>query len=277
MPDSRPIGIFDSGVGGLSVLKELIKELPNESFIYFADSANYPYGSKHPDKIIELSSSITNFLIAENCKVIVVACNTATAAAIDWLRENYQVPFVGMEPAVKPAALNSKTKCIGVLATAGTFKGRLYIETSHRYASDVNVCYQVGEGLVELVETGDFNSRDAENLLLKYVKPMLDCNIDQLVLGCTHYPFFKPLLAKILPSNIDVIDPSPAVAKQVSRVLLSNSLSNQSSKNDPFFNFYSSSNAEILKGLVNKIEEEIGLKLQNQSFFDNFILSLKHK
>ena len=137
---NTPIGIFDSGAGGISVLKELVKILPNESFIYFADSANCPYGPKQPERIIELSNCITKFLLDKGCKTIVVACNTATAAAIDFLRGNYNVPFIGMEPAIKPASLNTKTKSIGVLATAGTFKGRLYIETSRKFASDVNVC-----------------------------------------------------------------------------------------------------------------------------------------
>ncbi len=271
MLDSRPIGVFDSGAGGLSVLHELIKELPNESFIYFADSANCPYGSLPKNKIIELSSAITDFLIAEKCKVIVVACNTATAAAIDYLRENYSIPFIGMEPAVKPAALNSKTKSIGILATAGTFKGRLYIETSRKYASDVNVCYQVGEGLVELVEKGDQNSPEAEELLLKYLRPMLDCNIDQLVLGCTHYPFLKPLLTKILPKGIDIIDPSPAVAKQVLRVLLDNKMIDRK-MNIPYHTFYSSSNTAVLKNLVGEIEKNASCKLSNPTFVDNFIL-----
>lgn len=270
MSDSRPIGVFDSGTGGLTVLQELIQELPTESFIFFADSANCPYGSKPKNEIIALSSAITHFLITQRCKVIVVACNTATAAAIDWLRENYTLPFIGMEPAIKPAALNTKTKSVGVLATAGTFKGRLYIETSHRYASDVNVCYQVGEGLVELVEQGKFNSLEAENLLWKYLKPMLDCNIDQLVLGCTHYPFFKPLLKKLLPQNIDVIDPSPAVAKQVCRVLLENEMSSNGLGNASYHTFFSSGKTDVLKILVNKIEMEIGKDLNNKSFFDNF-------
>ncbi|RPH33939.1 MAG: glutamate racemase [Bacteroidales bacterium] len=272
MSDSRPIGVFDSGAGGLSVLKALVKELPNESFIYFADSANCPYGSKPKDEIIALSSAITDFLISMGCKVIVVACNTATAAAIDWLRENYSVPFIGMEPAIKPAALNTKSKSIGVLATAGTFKGRLYIETSHKYASDVNVCYQVGEGLVELVEQGIENTHEAEDLLLKYVKPMLECNIDQLVLGCTHYPFFKPLLEKILPPNVEIIDPSPAVAKQVLKVLVENQMLLDNSVDSTYHTFYSSGSTDVLKVLVSKIEEETGCELRNRVFFDTFIV-----
>ncbi len=270
MPDTRSIGVFDSGTGGLSVLKELLKDLPSESFIYFADSANCPYGSKSQEAIIKRSSEIVDFLIDKNCKAIVVACNTATAAAIDWLRERYKLPFVGMEPAIKPAALNSKTKSIGVLATAGTFKGRLYIETSRKFASDVNVCYQVGEGLVELVEKGKYNSAEAENLLMRYIQPMLDCNIDQLVLGCTHYPFFKELLKKNLPDNIAIIDPSPAVSKQLVRILDTYSIGNKNDNGSMQYEFYSSSSADTLKHLVAIIEAEQDCKLHNKTFFDNF-------
>lgn len=270
MPDSRPIGIFDSGAGGLSVFQELVKLLPTEEFIYFADSANCPYGSKSQSKIIELSSKIAEFLISSNCKVIVVACNTATAGAIDWLREHYNIPFIGMEPAIKPAALNTKTKSIGVLATAGTFKGRLYIETSRKYASDVNVCYQVGEGLVELVEQGKMNSKEAELLLSKYIQPMLDCNIDQLVLGCTHYPFFKPLLNKLLTNTVDIVDSSYAVAKQTARILDENDLNCSSSSEIPSFKFYSSGDTEILKTLLNTIHFENKPNLSKALFFDYF-------
>ena len=277
MSDTRSIGVFDSGAGGLSVLQELVNEMPNESFIYFADSANCPYGTKSEQEIIERSLVITNFLIAEKCKIIVVACNTATAAAIDWLRTNYDTPFIGMEPAVKPAALNSKTKNIGVLATAGTFKGRLYLETSQKYASDVNVCYQVGEGLVELVEMGDLNSPKAEALLLKYLKPMLDCNIDQLVLGCTHYPFFKPMLARLLSQQVEIIDPAPAVAKQVLRVLIDKKLNNTDVEKEPCFTFYSSGNAEVLRNLVDLVGRNIEHEMQNITFFDNFIIPINQQ
>lgn len=252
-PKQKPIGIFDSGAGGLSVLKELVKILPHESFIYFADSANCPYGSKPHDKIIELSDCITRFLIEQHCKTIVVACNTATAAAIDHLRETFDLPFIGMEPAIKPASLNTKTKSIGVLATAGTFKGRLYIETSQKYASDVNVCYQIGEGLVELVETGRANSKEAEVLLKKYIEPMVECNIDHLVLGCTHYPFLKPVLRKILPKGIVIIDPAPAVAKQTSKILQEFNLNNCDASN-PSITFFSSGKTDILIEIVEKDE-----------------------
>jgi len=247
----NPIGIFDSGAGGLTVLSELVKVMPNEKYIYFADTANCPYGSKPAEDIINLSDKITRFLITKGCKVIVVACNTATAAAIDYLRNSYSIPFIGMEPAVKPASQNTKTKSIGVLATAGTFKGRLYIETSRKYAADVNVCYQVGEGLVELVEAGKADSPEAEQLLHKYIDPMVDCNIDHLVLGCTHYPFLKPVLERMLPNHVAIVDPAPAVALQTKRVAENNGLlCNQNLVDSTCIDFYSSSNTEVLKMLV---------------------------
>jgi glutamate racemase len=156
-----------------------------------------------------------------------------------------------------------------VLATAGTFKGRLYLETSEKYASDVNVYYQVGEGLVDLVEQGDYLSAKAENLLMKYVKPMLDCNIDQLVLGCTHYPFFKPLLQKILPPYVEIIDPSPAVARQTFRVLHENHLNRNAENVNQSFMFYSSGSTLVLRNLVSEIEKESGVTFVTKNFSDN--------
>lgn len=247
-----PIGIFDSGAGGLTVLLELLKILPHERYIYYADTANCPYGSKPAETITELSEKITNFLINQQCKLVVVACNTATAAAIDKLRASYKIPFIGMEPAIKPASQHTKTKSIGVLATAGTFKGRLYIETSRKYATDVNVCYQVGEGLVELVEGGMANSPEAESLLRKYIDPMMDCNIDHLVLGCTHYPFLKPLIEKIVSADVTIVDPAPAVALQTKRVAEQNGLTCHEKNNTSQVqvDFYSSSNTDVLRSLV---------------------------
>lgn len=256
--NNAPVGVFDSGAGGISVLRELVKILPNESFIYFADSANCPYGPKQPERIIELSNCISKFLLNKGCKTIVVACNTATAAAIDFLRENYSIPFIGMEPAIKPASINTRTKSIGVLATAGTFKGRLYIETSRKYASDVNVCYQIGEGLVELVESGMANSEESEKLLRKYIEPMLDCNIDHIVLGCTHYPFLRTVLEKIIPESITIIDPAPAVARQTEKVLKENGLLS-TTKNSSSIELYSSGSTEILKNLIEKNIQPINL------------------
>jgi glutamate racemase len=267
--DSNIIGIFDSGVGGLTVLKELKKILPNHSFIYFADTKNCPYGPKGPDEIIRLSKLITEFLINAGCSIIVVACNTATAAAIDHLRKDYPIPFVGMEPAVKPAALATQTKSIGVLATKGTFNGRLYRETTSKYASNINVVYQIGEGLVELVEQGQFESDEARELLMSYIKPMLDENIDHLVLGCTHYPFFIPILKDILPTNIEIENPAPAVARQTERILtdLGLNIKKKNIKAKPnFTKFYSSGNTDTLEFLVREIEKNFGIAFNEKSF-----------
>lgn len=261
------IGVFDSGVGGLTVLSELVKVLPTQSFIYFADNANCPYGSKSHNEIVRLTEQISNFLLHKGCNLIVVACNTATAAAIDHLRENFAIPFVGMEPAVKPAALNTKTNSIGVLATAGTFNGRLYRETSSKYAAGIKINYQVGEGLVELVEQGKSYSLEAKALLMKYISPMLTENIDHLVLGCTHYPFFTPLLKEILPKNVIIVNPAPAVAQQTVRVLEQMGESQQKLKAS--FEFYASGEIGILKRLAEEMEE-LRIPFRASKFFGNF-------
>jgi glutamate racemase len=259
------VGVFDSGVGGITVLTELVKQLPSYSYIYFADTANCPYGPKKKEDIIRLSKTITDFLIRNGASIIVVACNTATASAIDYLREKFNIPFVGMEPAVKPAALATKTNSIGVLATAGTFNGRLYKETSQKYAANINVNYQVGEGLVELVEQQKANSEEAEKLLKKYVDPMINDNIDHLVLGCTHYPFFIPLLLKLLPNNVSIINPAPAVAKQTMRLINEWGI-NSGRENKNNIDFYSSGDIGILKNLVGKIDHQIGFDQYSISF-----------
>ncbi|MDD2197186.1 MAG: glutamate racemase [Bacteroidales bacterium] len=261
------IGIFDSGVGGLTVLKELVSLLPKSSYIYFADTLNCPYGPKGATEIIRLSKAITEFLIEQGCSTIVVACNTATAAAIDYLRANYPIPFVGMEPAIKPAALATKTKSIGVLATKGTFKGRLYQETTSKYAANINIWYQVGSGLVELVEQGKSDSHEATELLKKYIDPMLKKNIDHLVLGCTHYPFFIPVLTDFLPKNITIVNPAPAVAKQTAKVLAQMQKPvDCNNGEEPFVQFYSSGSTETLQRLVNKIEQDTGIPFGNKTF-----------
>ena len=263
------IGVFDSGVGGLTVLKELVSLLPNHSFIYFADTKNCPYGPKGTDEIVRLSKIITEFLISKGCSLIVVACNTATAAAIDHLRANYPIPFVGMEPAIKPAALNTKTKSIGVLATKGTFKGRLYQETSSKYAANINLCYKVGSGLVELVEQGESQSDKAKKLLKSYIAPMLQQNIDHIVLGCTHYPFFIPLLKEILPETVAIENPAPAVAQQALSLLsqTAHPISNTNKTAQiPFTHLYASGPITILKRLVSEIENTTSTTFQNKSF-----------
>lgn len=248
----NPIGVFDSGVGGLSVLKEIIKVLPKENIIYYSDNANCPYGNKSQQEIINISSKIVDFLISKKVKLIVVACNTATASAIDFLRANYSIPFVGMEPAVKPAALNSKTHKIGILATKGTLEGRLFKETSSKFADNSEVYIQVGDGLVEIVENGKIDSPDSIKLLESYISPMIENGIDQLVLGCTHYPFLIEQIQKITKNKIAILDPAPAVAKRTADLLNQFSLENIGEK-DPKYNFYYSKETDVLKKMINNI------------------------
>lgn len=248
---TQPIGIFDSGVGGTSIWKALHSLLPFENTIYLADSKHAPYGPKGKDRIIELCIKNTEHLISQNCKLIIVACNTATTNAIKVLRERYDIPFIGIEPAIKPAALNTKTKAIGILATKGTLSSELFHKTSSTFASDINVIEQIGEGIVELIECGKLNSEEMKVLLNIYSKPMLEAQIDYLVLGCTHYPYLIPILNNILPKNVKIIDSGEAVAKQTKAILSENNLLNLSkikSKNI----FYSNGNIEILKQLIVK-------------------------
>jgi glutamate racemase len=213
----QPIGMFDSGLGGLSVWREVVKQIPGESVVYLADSANCPYGPRPEQEIQLLCEKNVEFLLSKRCKLIVVACNTATSAAITHLREKYPVPFIGMEPAVKPAALHTKTGNIGILATQGTLNGKLFNETKKRFAENVNVHLQVGHGLVELVEKGLNESPEAEEALGRYIRPMLENNADHIVLGCTHYPFLSGLICKIAGDRVTIIDPAPAVALQTKR------------------------------------------------------------
>ncbi len=189
MNNNNPIGIFDSGVGGLSIWKEIHQLFPCESTIYLADSKHAPYGEKSKQEIIDLCIKNTELLLSKGCKLIVVACNTATTNAIEYLRKNYKVPFIGIEPAIKPAALQTKTKKIGILATKGTLSSKLFNSTTEMYADNIEIIEQVGTGLVTQIESGELNSPNTFRLLEKYLKPMIAQNIDYLVLGCTHYPF----------------------------------------------------------------------------------------
>ncbi|MCK6625731.1 MAG: glutamate racemase [Anaerolineae bacterium] len=219
MTDSRPIGLFDSGVGGLSVWREVVRRMPHEATLYFADSAHCPYGPRPAAEVQALSAAITRFLLTHEAKLIVVACNTASAAALETLRAEFDVPIVGMEPALKPAAEATRTGHVGVLATEGTLNGYLFKNTSERHARNIEVHMQVGEGLVELVEKGQLDAPETEALLRHYLEPMLAANADQLALGCTHYPLLLPLIERVVAGRAAVIDPAQAVARQVQRVL----------------------------------------------------------
>lgn len=218
--NNHPIGVFDSGVGGLSILAALTEQLPNEYFYYFADTKHCPYGPRPAEEIIKLSSNVVDFFIEKGCKMVVVACNTATAAAIDHLRSHYSIPFVGLEPAVKPAAQRTKSGHVGILATEGTFQGRLYKETSQQFADHVTLHLQVGHGLVKAVEENTIDSEATKTLISGYIEPMLKAGVDQIVLGCTHYPFLIPVIKEFVAGKAEIIDPAPAVARQAVRVLV---------------------------------------------------------
>ena len=218
------IGIFDSGTGGLSVFKEIRKLLPEERYIYYSDNAHCPYGEKSREYIIERSREITRFLLGEGCDIIVVACNTATAAAIAVLREEFPVRFIGMEPAVKPAVKTTRTGVVGVLATAGTLKADKYLNTRGRFSENVKIVEHVGQGFVETVEKGVMTGSEAEDIVRTSLRPLLDEGADRIVLGCTHYPFLMDTIKKISDEmyperDVEIIDPAPAVARHLLEVM----------------------------------------------------------
>lgn len=220
MADARPIGIFDSGVGGLTVWRELVRELPNESLLYVADQAHVPYGPRPPEQIREYALTIAAALRKRNCKAIVVACNTASAAALKDLRQKYpDLPFAGMEPAVKPAALQTKTGVVGVMATPGTLQGRMFMLAVERFAANLTLVNQPCPGLVQMIEAGDTDSAQLEALLREWLAPMLKAGADTIVLACTHYPFVLPLIRKVAGPGVQVLEPSAAVARQVARLV----------------------------------------------------------
>lgn len=249
------IGFFDSGVGGVSVWHEVVKRLPHYVTLYVADNAHCPYGPRPPEQVQRFSHSIARFLIDRGAELIVVACNTASAAALASLRGKFDVPFVGMEPAVKPASQQTETGHIGILATKGTVSGDLFRGTSERYAEGATVHMQIGEGLVELVEAGQAYLPETEELLRRYLQPLIDSNVDQVVLGCTHYAFLLPVIRRIMPEGVTVIDPGTAVARQVERVLMSRSPEWVESETDlapqqPTAHFFASDRPDILAALV---------------------------
>lgn len=218
------IGLFDSGSGGLSVLREIRKVLPSGRFIYYADNAHCPYGEKSAAYIQDRARAITRLLLDKGAEAVVVACNTATGAAIATLREEFDVPFVGMEPAIKPAALGTRSGVIGVLATAGTLKASKYLNTKGLYENDVRIEEHVGEGFVQLVESLQLDGPEAERVVRASLQPLLDAGADTIVLGCTHYPFLLPVIRRIAGPGVRVIDPAPAVARQLLHILQERSI-----------------------------------------------------
>lgn len=253
-----PIGIFDSGVGGTSIWKKINALLPFENTIYLSDSKNAPYGEKNKQTIIDLAMKNTAFLINKKCKLIVVACNTATTNAIDILREKYSIPFIGIEPAIKPAALQTKTNTIGVLATKGTLNSKLFEQTSNTINKKIIRKEIIGKGLVELIENGKLYSNEMTTLLSSYIIPLMKENVDCLVLGCTHYPYLIPQIRKIVGTKIQIIDSGEAVAKQTKAILTKNNLTNTSNHKSKH-QFYSNENKKVLELLIsdNNIKIEV--------------------
>ena len=249
MKNQQAIGLFDSGIGGTSIWKEVVKLLPTENTIYLADSKNAPYGQKSTDEILDLSIKNTEFLISKGCKIIIIACNTATTNAIEYLRSNYNIPFIGIEPAIKPAALYSKTDAIGILATKGTLTSKLFEKTANEYTKNIKTIEQDGEGLVELIENGKLNSTETQKLLTDYLSPMLQFNIDHLVLGCTHYPYLIPQIKEIVGPLVNIIDSGEAVAKQTKTVLDKHQLLNDSLKKSTH-QFYTNSSKKVLETIL---------------------------
>ena len=248
--EKSPIGIFDSGVGGISVLRAIRSLLPGESIIYFGDQGHIPYGPRPLEQIKAFSEEITIFLLNQPVKIIVVACNTASAAALKYLRETFpHVQFVGMEPAVKPAVEHTRTGKVGVLATPATFQGALYASVVERFANEVELFQNTCSGLVQEIEQGNLDGDRTREILEDALLPMLEKNIDTVVLGCTHYPFVIPLIERIAGENVRVIDPAPAVAKQVRRLLEAGGLLSQSSARGPV-KFFTSGDPLVLKSLL---------------------------
>lgn len=275
IPPTSSIGVFDSGLGGLSIWKEIHQLLPNENTIYLADSKNAPYGEKSKQEIIDFSIKNTEYLLSKGCKMIVVACNTATTNAIKVLRANYNVPFIGIEPAIKPAALQSKTNKIGVLATKGTLSSELFIATSEQFRSSATIFEVEGTGLVALIEAGKIE--EAKPLLEKYLQPLINEGVDRIVMGCSHFPFLIPIIETIVPANVKIIDSGEAVATQTKNVLekydlLSNSKNSNHKLQTTNFKpqtsnhlFYTNSNLMLFQNFLKQIKIK-----SEEVFFEEF-------
>jgi len=248
---AQAIGLFDSGVGGLSVLREIVRQLPQHDVLYFADTDHVPYGDREADEIRSFSAAITSFLVEQGARVIVVACNTASAVALYHLRARFDLPIVGMEPAVKPAAEQTHSQHIGVIATQATFQGELFARLVERFAQDAQVHTQVCPGLVERVEAGLADDPGTEALLREYLTPMLEAGIDSLVLGCTHYPFLRAAIERVIGPEVTVIDPAPAVARQTGRVLAR--LGEQHEEGTGHVTYFTSGDAVVFQATVRRL------------------------
>ena len=254
----QPIGVFDSGVGGLSVLRAIRMLMPGETVLYFGDQGHVPYGPRSMEQIQNFSEGITKFLLDHDSKLIIVACNTASAAALTYLRRCFpSVSFVGMEPAVKPAAETTRTGRVGVLATPATFQGALYASVVERFAAGVELFQHTCPGLVEQIENGELDSAKTRAILEDALHPMLEKNIDTVVLGCTHYPFVIPLIERIVGEKVRVIDPAPSVAKQANRLLEAAGMRNQSQE-QATVRFFTSGEPSAMKSMLPVLLRESG-------------------
>ena len=254
----KPIGIFDSGIGGLSVLREIRRQLPHENVLYLADQAHVPYGSRKISQVRAFAEGITHFLIEKEAKAIIVACNTASAAALYHLRATFPgIPFVGMEPAVKPAAESTKSGVVGVLATPATFQGELYASVVSRFANGIEVLQDTCPGLVNQIEKGSIDSKQTRQILVDALQPMLERGVDRVVIGCTHYPFVFPIIKEIVGPMVEVIDPAPAVARQTKNILAEIKLLNLNEVPGQI-KFMTTANATNLQSLLFDLISETG-------------------
>jgi glutamate racemase len=270
--DKAPIGIFDSGVGGLSVLREIRIQLPSESVLYFADQEHVPYGPRGLEEVRAFSEEISRFLLGLGAKLIVVACNAASAAALHYLRQTFPaISFVGMEPAIKPAAEVTQTGVVGVLATPATFQGALYASVVERFGGGVTILKDTCPGLVAQIELGELDSQATREILNKALHPMLERGIDTVVMGCTHYPFVIPLIKQVVGSGVRVIDPAPAVARQVARLLDGAGLRNSTSGQGALL-FFTSGDAARFKLQLPILLGESG-EVQKIDWMRNLILN----
>ena len=259
MANNFPIGFFDSGIGGLSIYNEIKNSMPNESTIYIADNLNAPYGKKAESEIIQLSIKNTQKLVDLRCKLIIVACNTATTNAIEVLRKKFNIPIVGIEPAIKPAMLETKSNNIGVLATEKTLSSNLFLQTSDRFSKGINIHEQIGFDLVKIIEENGINEELLIPKLREYIEPMLEKNIDHLVLGCTHYYYLMYLLKKILPNGVKILDSSRAVTKRVKNLLKDYNIDSNTSKTKNIF--LCTGNDNVIKKFLSNNDKISKIKL----------------
>lgn len=260
--DNRRVGLLDSGVGGLSILKEVEKLMPMESFLFVADQKHVPYGKKSPEELEELTSKIVSFLVLQNVKLVVVACNTATVYAINYLRKNFSLPIVGVVPVVKKLAEVTKTKKVGILATPATSSSPYLEELINNFCQGIEVFNVGGTGLEEMVEEGDLESKEVQETLIKFLKPMVRENIDALALGCTHYPFLRDKIEKVVGVGVAVLDSGGAVARQVQRILENNdALANERIEDY----YYTTADSKRFASVAQKL---LGKELKNINHLD---------